>query len=100
MPHGFVASARGLLLGLAALLVSLGAAAQSGQDATLREAMVAESIAQYRGACACPESTMRNGRRCGAHSAWSKGGGQKPLCYASDVNPQMLEAYKTRKGVR
>ena len=100
MPHGFFASARRLLLGFAALSVPLGAAAQSGQDAALREAMVAESIAQYRGSCACPESTMRGGRRCGANSAWSKGGGQRPLCYAAEVTPQMLASYKARKNLR
>ncbi len=100
MPHGFFAFLRPLVFGLVALLLPLEAAAQTAPDAALRATMVAESIAQYRGACACPESTMRNGRRCGANSAWSKGGGQKPLCYASDVSSEMLAAYKARKNLR
>ena len=36
---------------------------------------------------------MRNGRRCGGNSAWSKGGGYSPLCYPSDVTQRMIDDY-------
>jgi hypothetical protein len=100
MPQGICAIPMRLFALLAAFSAPVTAVAQSGQDAALRQAIVEESIVQYRGTCACPDSIMRNGRRCGANSAWSKGGGQRPLCSASDVTPQMLEAYKARKGLR
>lgn len=35
----------------------------------------------YVGRCDCPYDLMRNGRRCGNNSAWSKPGGRNPVCY-------------------
>ena len=46
--------------------------------------------------CACPDDTMRNGRRCGGNSAYSKPGGAAPLCYVTDVTPAMIERYRSR----
>ena len=48
--------------------------------------------------CACPDDEMRNGRRCGARSAYSRPGGAQPLCYATDVTPAMIESYRSRKS--
>ena len=45
-------------------------------------------IATYKATgrpCACPEDTMRNGRKRGSTSAWSKPGGYKPLCYPTEM---------------
>jgi hypothetical protein len=44
--------------------------------------------------CACPDDTMRNGRACGARSAYSRPGGAAPLCYPSDVTAAMIEAQR------
>ncbi len=44
--------------------------------------------------CACPDDTMRNGRRCGGNSAYSKPGGARPLCFASDVSPEMIARFR------
>ena len=47
-------------------------------DAAVALLIVAASIATYKATgrpCACPEDTMRNGRRCGGNSAWSRPGG-------------------------
>ncbi len=33
------------------------------------------------GRCDCPYDRMRNGRRCGGNSAYSKPGGRNPVCY-------------------
>jgi hypothetical protein len=35
----------------------------------------------YVGTCDCPYDLMRNGRRCGNRSAYSKPGGRNPQCY-------------------
>ncbi|EPZ49644.1 hypothetical protein M902_0734 [Bacteriovorax sp. BAL6_X] len=51
----------------------------------VKEAMIRQSIMQYSGNCPCPYNTMRNGRRCGERSAYSRPGGASPLCYKSDI---------------
>ena len=50
--------------------------------------------------CACPDDSMRNGRACGARSAYSRPGGASPLCYPSDVTAAMIEAYRQRLASR
>lgn len=35
----------------------------------------------YVGVCDCPYDRMRNGRRCGGNSAYSRPGGRNPVCY-------------------
>lgn len=44
--------------------------------------------------CACPDDLMRNGRSCGARSAYSRPGGAAPLCYPSDVSAAMIDDYR------
>jgi hypothetical protein len=71
-------------------------------DAAIILAIIAGSIAAYKAMgkpCACPEDTMRNGRKCGGHSAWSKPGGFKPLCYTTDVTETMIKAYRGTKAI-
>lgn len=46
--------------------------------------------------CACPDDRMRNGRRCGGNSAYSKPGGRQPLCYVSDVTAEHIERYRLK----
>ncbi|MBN9346205.1 MAG: SH3 domain-containing protein [Devosia sp.] len=60
-------------------------------------ALISESQRSYPGNCPCPENRMRNGRRCGGNSAWSKRGGYAPLCYASDVTQRMIDEYVARQ---
>ena len=50
--------------------------------------------------CACPDDSMRNGRACGARSAYSRPGGAAPLCYPSDVTAAMIDAYRQRQASR
>jgi hypothetical protein len=47
--------------------------------------------------CACPDDVMRNGRRCGSRSAYSRPGGASPLCYPGDVTAGMIEAFRARQ---
>lgn len=56
-----------------------------------------ESQGRYRGSCPCPFYTDRAGRRCGRRSAYSRPGGASPLCYASDVTPAMITAFKSER---
>ncbi len=88
------------LLTILALLAA-GSAARSQQhsaapsDDAVAQMMIRESIARY--SCPCPYSTMRNGRRCGDWSAWSKPGGAEPLCYRRDVTDAMIRAWRARQ---
>jgi hypothetical protein len=63
-------------------------------DAQIKQLLIEESIAAYSGNCPCPYSTMRNGRSCGRRSAYSRPGGEAPLCYAKDVTAEMVKAYR------
>jgi len=74
--------AAGLGLAAAALLPMASAGAQP--DAAVQRA-IRQSIAAYSGSCPCPYSVDRAGRRCGARSAYSRPGGERPLCYPADV---------------
>jgi hypothetical protein len=71
-------------------------------DAAVIALIIAGSIAANKAMgrpCACPSDLMRNGRVCGGNSAWSRPGGYKPLCFASDVTPGMISAYRATKAI-
>jgi hypothetical protein len=63
-------------------------------DAQVKQILIEESIAAYSGNCPCPYSTMSNGRKCGRRSAYSREGGEAPLCYAKDVTAEMVQTYR------
>lgn len=63
-------------------------------DAAIIQRIIAYSIGNYSGSCACPYSTDRGGRRCGSRSAYSKPGGYAPICYPQDVTTAMIEAFR------
>ncbi len=65
-------------------------------DAEIREMMVRGSVASHPGKCACPDDTMSNGRRCGGRSAYSRGGGDAPICYPSEVSDEDVVEYRRR----
>jgi hypothetical protein len=46
--------------------------------------------------CACPDDLMRNGRRCGGNSAYSRPGGAAPYCYVSDVPLTVIQRHQAR----
>jgi hypothetical protein len=71
-------------------------------DAAIMAILIAASIAAYKATgrpCACPFDRMRNGRRCGGNSAWSRAGGYRPLCFPTDVTAAMIQAYRARKAI-
>src|SRR5438552_1875245 len=63
-------------------------------DAQIKDEVVKQSIASYRGSCPCPYNTDRAGRRCGARSAYSRPGGASPLCYEQDVTLKMVDHFQ------
>lgn len=63
-------------------------------DATVVQRIIAESIAMYPGSCACPYNTDRGGRRCGKRSAYNRGGGYAPICFAGDVSSEMIQSFR------
>lgn len=63
-------------------------------DAQVKSILIGDSIAAYDGNCPCPYSRASNGSRCGKRSAWSRRGGAQPLCYPTEISPEMVRAYR------
>lgn len=63
------------------------------RDAIIQK-IIERSIRNYSGSCPCPYNTMRNGRRCGGNSAYSKPGGRSPICFPTDVTEAMIAAFR------
>ena len=85
---------------IALFFVALTATAASAApaDAEIKQAIIQQSLASYPGPCPCPYNTMRNGRQCGGNSAYSKPGGYEPICYETQVTPQMIRLYRQQHG--
>ncbi|HIF26240.1 MAG TPA: hypothetical protein EYG18_08610 [Micavibrio sp.] len=79
------------------LIVFAPITATAQSDEKIKEAIIAQSLASYPGNCPCPYNTDRAGRRCGKRSAYSKLGGDTPVCFPSDVTLAMIEAYKRNR---
>ena len=69
-------------------------------DDILKQQLIDQSIRNYSGRCPCPYHTDRAGRRCGKRSAYSRRGGYAPLCYPTDITPQMLAEAKKKLSPR
>lgn len=65
-------------------------------DSAIVQLIIDHSIAAYSGNCPCPYNSMRNGRSCGKRSAYSRPGGQSPICYEEDVTKAMVQDYRQR----
>jgi hypothetical protein len=59
-------------------------------DAEIRRILIQRSIATYSGNCPCPYKRDVADRTCGRRSAYSKPGGESPLCYPTDVTDEMV----------
>ncbi len=62
--------------------------------AAIAKLLIAASISNYSGSCACPYQTDRGGRSCGRRSAYSRPGGFSPLCFTKDITPEMVAEYR------
>lgn len=79
-----------------ALGTALGQTKTAKTDAEIKQEIIRDSIAGYKGNCPCPFSKDRAGRSCGARSAYSKPGGASPVCYEKDVTQKMVDDYRKR----
>ena len=86
-----------------AILASMMLAITSSQtknagktEVEVKQEIINQSIASYRGNCPCPYNLDRAGHRCGARSAYSRQGGASPICYAKDVTQKMVDDYMKR----
>ena len=87
------------LLVLLLLMSSSVLAKNDLSDSQVRAMMIQDSIASYSGRCPCPYNLASNGSQCGRRSAYSKPGGYAPLCYDTDITAEMVNQYKSRKGL-
>ncbi len=83
-------------LAFAAILAIGAPAGARGKlgDAQIKQRIIKQSIAEYPGTCACPYNSTRNGSSCGGRSAWSRGGGYAPMCYAKDVSASQVRSWR------
>lgn len=59
--------------------------------------MIQESVGtylRYIGNCPCPVNNDAASRACDERSAWSRPGGESPLCYRSDITATMVAAFR------
>ena len=68
----------------------------SKTDAEIKQEIIKQSIASYKGSCPCPYSVDRAGHMCGRRSAYSKPSGASPICYEKDVTQKMADDYRKR----
>lgn len=87
---------RGLtIVALSAIALTGSADARSKlSDAQIKQRIIKASIAEYPGNCACPYNSASNGSSCGRRSAWSRGGGYAPMCYAKDVSKAQVSSWR------
>lgn len=90
---------RAVLVGVMSLMGAAALAASAMTDTQVKQAIVKQSIASYSGNCPCPENRASNGSRCGKRSAYSRKGGEAPLCYVSDVTKAQVEAYRKANNI-
>jgi len=87
-----------LIVAFGVALLATSAIAKPMTDAQVRQAIIRESIASYPGNCPCPYNSARNGSACGGRSAYSRAGGNAPMCYPRDVSQEQVEAYRRAQG--
>lgn len=91
---GLASRAFGLVLACSSSLVAAAPVERELTDGQIRQILIDESIATYPGNCPCPYSRARNGSRCGKRSAYSRPGGEAPLCYPKDVSDERVRRYR------
>lgn len=69
-------------------------------DDEIKALLIQQSISTYYGNCPCPYNKDKAGKQCGKRSAWSKPGGESPLCYPDDVTTQMIKNYREKTGTQ
>lgn len=74
------------------------AGSQSDQDSLtdfeVSQTLIDASIEAYDGQCPCPYSLASDSSECGGRSAYSRPGGEMPLCFPEDVTDEMVQAWR------
>lgn len=86
-----------VIAGLLYFTLPVVAAGAELSEEQIRHALVERSIAMYAGNCPCPYHRDKAGRQCGKRSAYSKPGGYTPLCFVSDVTPEMVASFRSKR---
>ena len=69
-------------------------------DEEIKKLVVSGAIADFEGDCPCPYSKDIKGNECGQSSAYfNYHGGNKPICYPSDVNINQVNEYRKQYGI-
>jgi hypothetical protein len=89
---------KGLVLAIGLIAIPATAVFGAPSDAQVRQAIIQGSLAGYPGPCPCPYNVARNGSSCGRRSAYSRPGGYSPICYATQVTPDMVRQYRASHG--
>jgi hypothetical protein len=89
---------RSALLIATLLLVLTQPANGDLSDAEIRHILIERSLATYSGNCPCPYNRDVAGRACGRRSAYSKPGGESPLCYPTDVTDEMVARFRRSRS--
>ena len=85
------------LIILSLLLIQISLPTLALSDSEIKERIIKESIANYKrnvGNCPCDYSLNIKKHKCGKTSAWSKPGGESPICYPNDVTKKMIKEYR------
>ena len=83
---------------LVLFLSSQSVFAQQLSEAEIKKKIIQQSIAEYPGVCPCPYSLNRRGNPCANFSAYVKLGGYTPICYETDITPEMIEEHLKKNG--
>ncbi|TCV98217.1 hypothetical protein [Biostraticola tofi] len=84
-----------IALGLGLGSSTYAASTSSLSNNRIKQLIIQQSIAAYSGNCPCPYSTAANGSRCGKRSAWSRPGGEEPICFKDDVTEEMIKEWRS-----
>jgi hypothetical protein len=67
----------------------------------VKKQMIRASTDAYDGNCPCAYDTDVRGRSCGRRSAYSRPGGESPLCYSKDITDEMVREFlRARESTR
>lgn len=91
---------RSIFLGFLGIIISTSVYSTELTDTQIQNIIIKESVSSYLqsiGNCPCPYNRDRAGRLCGKRSAWTKSGGNSPICFPNDVTKEMIQNYKNNK---
>jgi hypothetical protein len=89
---------RGITLALTVAVCA--SATQPISDQEVADAIIEQDTDDYLATgqlCACPYSQAANGWPCGRQSAYTRASGASPICYLSQVTPQMITRWRSRR---